>query len=237
VPTLTCAIRGVHRETPRNRLVRLDLEGRPFDFTAGQYAWLGDHGQPTRKPYSIASAPVQSRTTGELEFLIQVSDHETPGPHLARLSPGALVDVEGPEGTFVLPTGWDEGHLALIAGGTGIAPLRAMLWQALSALPGVRLSVLESARTAEDLAYSKELRQLAADGRIRLVETVTREVAAGWHGDTGRLSRDHLSRLVTAAETLCFVCGPDSLVEEVPTLLQEMGIPPGQIRTEHWQDR
>jgi NAD(P)H-flavin reductase len=237
VPTLTCAIRDVRRETPRNRLVRLDLDGRPFDFVAGQYAWLGDHGQAVRKPYSIACAPAQARASGALEFLIQVAENETPGPHLACLAPGALVDLDGPDGGFVLPAGWREGHLALIAGGTGIAPLRAMLWHALSTLPDARVSVLESARTADDIAYSTELRQLAAEGRIQLVETVTREVAEGWHGDTGRISRDHLSRIATTADTLCFVCGPDSLVEEVPALLAELGIPPSQIRAEHWQDR
>jgi NAD(P)H-flavin reductase len=236
VPTLTCPIRGVFHETPRNRLVRLALDGRRFPFAAGQYVLLGDHGQPARKPYSIACAPVQASASGELEFLIQVSDGESPGPHLARLAPGRLVDVEGPAGSFVLPESRLEGAVAFIGGGTGIAPLRSMIWQVLSTMPGVRVSVLQSARAPEELAYSSELRQLAAEGRIRLIETITRDVPGTWRGERGRISGAHVSRLVDSPGTLCYVCGPDSLVEDVPVLLDARGVPPASIRTEHWND-
>jgi len=144
--------------------------------------------------------------------------------------------VEGPAGSFVLPERLEDGRIAFIGGGTGIAPLRAMLWQVLETQPATRVAVLESARTSGELAYSRELRQLAAEGRIRLVETITREVPNGWRGDVGRINAEQLAGLIDGPDTRCYVCGPDSLVEEVPVLLADLGVPPAFIETEHWKD-
>ncbi|HEX7486067.1 MAG TPA: FAD-binding oxidoreductase [Vicinamibacterales bacterium] len=232
----TCRISGVIIETPRNRIVRLALDGRAPAFEAGQYALLGDHGQPVRKPYSIASSPAQAADDGELEFLIQVSRDESPGTHLAELTAGRLVDVDGPFGSFVLPAGVRPRAIALIGGGTGIAPLRAMLWQILSESPATRIAVLQSARTPDELPYSGELRSLASEGRIALVETVTREAPPSWHGHRGRVDARTLGLLVDRPDTWCFVCGPDSLVEAVPRLLAGVGVNAANIRTEHWAD-
>jgi NAD(P)H-flavin reductase len=236
VAILTCPITCVIRETPRNCIVRVALGNRLLAFEAGQYALLGDHGQPIRKPYSIACAPAQAKLDHELEFLIQVVDGESPGSHVAKLGEGRLVDLEGPSGSFVLPGGAHPRAVALIGGGTGIAPLRAMLWEILSGSPGTRVAVLQSARTPDELAYSTEFRGLAEAGRIELVETVTREAPASWRGKRGRADEGDLARLIDGPDTWCFVCGPDSLVEGVPRLLAGVGVPGTNIRTEHWAD-
>lgn len=233
-----CASRitSVAIETPRNRVVRVRCpEGLP-PYEAGQYVSLGDHGQDARKPYSIASSPSEVQRTGELEFLIQVIAGESPGPHLANLVAGAPIDIEGPAGSFVLPANLQARAVALIGGGTGIAPLRAMLHQLLDSKPGVRVGVLQSARSPEELCYTSELRALAASGRIGLLETVTREAPASWRGRRGRVTADDLERLAGGPETWCFVCGPDSLVEGVPRLLTLVGVPDDRIKTEQWSD-
>jgi ferredoxin-NADP reductase len=237
VAILTCPIRAVIRETSRDRVVRLALDGRVLPFEAGQHVLLGSHGGTDRKPYSIASAPTQVHVTGELEFLVRVDEEESPGPHLGRLAVGRFVDVEGPSGTFVIPSDLGGRPVVLVGGGTGIAPLRAMLWQVLATQPDARPGVLHSARMPEDLAYGAELRALASRGRIRLIETVTRSAARSWPGERGRIDRRQLVRLVDGPDTLCFVCGPDSLVEGVPLLLAGLGVPAGHIRTEQWTDR
>jgi ferredoxin-NADP reductase len=236
VAVFTTRITSVAIETPRNRVVRVQRPRAFSTFRAGQYVSLGDHGQPVRKPYSIASSPAETTRTGELEFLIQVVDGESPGPHLERLETGRLVDVEGPAGTFVMPAGQRPTSAVLIGGGTGIAPLRAMLQQLLDEAPGARIAVLQSARTPEELCYSGELRALAAAGRISLVETVTREAPDSWDGRRGRVEAANLEGLVGGSDTWCFVCGPDSLVEGVPRLLAEIGVPASRIRTEQWPD-
>jgi ferredoxin-NADP reductase len=237
VAIFTARITRVSVETPRNRIVRLQRPGGFPPFEAGQYVSLGDHGQPVRKPYSIASSPFEAARSGELEFLIQIVDGEGPGPHLASLEAGRLVDVEGPSGSFVLPAGLRPRAAALIGGGTGIAPLRAMLHQLLEDAPGTRLAVLQSARTPDELCYAAELRALAAAGRIALTETVTRDAPESWRGRRGRVNAAELEELIEdVRDTWCFVCGPDSLVEGVPRLLAQNGIPASRIRTEQWAD-
>lgn len=233
---LTSRISGVIRDTPRSRIVRLALDAPALVFEAGQHVLLGDHGHPVRKPYSIACSPRQAASAGYLEFLIQIIQHESPGPHLAHLVAGHPVDVEGPFGTFVLPAGARPRSVVLVGGGTGLAPLRAMLWQLLSDSPATRIAMLQSAKTPDELSYSDELHTLADTGAITLVETVTRDAPASWRGGRGRIDASALSALIDGPDTRCFVCGPDSLVEGIPRLLTALGVEAANIRTEHWAD-
>ena len=229
---LTLAVAENLPEPSRNRIVRLALGGEPLSYRAGQHVLLGDHGQSDRRPYSIAIAPAHARRTGLLEFLIQTVDDDSPGPHLPSLLPGRLIDVEGPAGDFVLPD--DAGaarSFLFVGGGTGIAPLRAMIWEVLETRPDARVSLVQTARAPEELAFAGEFRAAARASRLRLTETVTRPGGDQWRGPRGRIDRAQLAPLVSP-DTLCFVCGPDSLVEEVPRLLVSLGV--AGVRTERW---
>jgi ferredoxin-NADP reductase len=223
----------VRRVTPRSVLLELAL-GEPLAFSAGQAVLVGAAGSALRRPYSIAVGPHEAARTRRLELLVGLGADDTPGPHLPTLAAGTRVDLEGPIGTFVLPDRVDEPALLFVAGGTGIAPLRAMLHEALGAARPPRVSVLYSARTAAEFAFDEELSALARDGRIRYRKTATREPGASWQGGRGRISRAQLESAVEAADTLCFVCGPAALVHEVPRMLREIGIAPARIRVEEW---
>jgi ferredoxin-NADP reductase len=229
---LTLPIREVLPATPRARLLRLDLAGRPFDYTAGQAVTIGTHGLNSLRPYSLASAAEDARRDGWLELLVGVDAHGSPGPHLA-LSPQTSVDVEGPFGAFTFPAEPEERRFVFIAGGTGIAPLRAMLHHAL-AIPHRDIGLFYSARTPDDFAFEAELREMARSGTIALRQTVTRANEADWSGARGRLDRAALSELVHDPATLCFVCGPPALVAEMPAHLGALGIPRERIRIEEW---
>ncbi len=102
------------------------------------------------------------------------------------------------------------------------------------ALPHRNIGLFYSARTPEEFAFEEELRRLAASGEIELRQTVTRASDADWTGPRGRLKRDVLAELVHDPATLCFVCGPPALVDEMPKLLSELGIPRERIRIEEW---
>jgi ring-1,2-phenylacetyl-CoA epoxidase subunit PaaE len=229
---ITLAIRDVRAATPRARAVRLDLGAHAFSYLAGQALLVAPHGDPVRRPYSIAASPEEAKRLGCLELLVGVDAGGTAGSHL-RLEPGARVDVEGPLGSFTFPAHPAERRFVFIAGGTGIAPLRAMLHHAL-AIPHDGVGVFYSARTPDDFAYEDELRALADAGRIELRQTVTRTVGDDWRGARGRIDRAELQQLVHDPATLCFVCGPPSLVEEMPKLLVELGIPRDRIKIEEW---
>ena len=170
--------------------------------------------------------------TGPWSCSIGVDADGTPGTHLT-LDRGQLVDVEGPLGTFTFPSAPDERRFVFIAGGTGIAPLRSMLRHALT-LPHRNIGLFYSARTPDEFAYEGELRALADAGAIELRQTVTRATDADWTGPRGRLNRDALAELVHDPATLCFVCGPPALVDEMPKILTDLGIPRTRIRVEEW---
>ncbi len=234
MPALVLPVGDAHVETPRTRVVHLSLSGHRFDFCPGQYVLVGLHGQRLRKPYSIACSPEQSREADTIELLVQVGSDGSAGSHLGIPAPGARFDVTGPEGDFCFPPAPSERHFLFVAGGTGIAPLRAMLWHQLAAFPDSHTALLYSARATTEFAYGRELRELAAAGRLVLRETVTRNDAMEWTGERGRITREHVERMVSIPQTLCFVCGPPALVEDATGWLREIGISEQRIRAEGW---
>jgi NAD(P)H-flavin reductase len=231
---LTLPIRTVRAATPRTRVLQLDLDDSPFVFRAGQVALIGLHGQPLRRPYSIASAPEDASHLHLLEFLLKVDDAGYAGPHLATLDPEARVDLEGPFGSFTLTEPTSAPGFLFVAGGTGIAPLRAMLRHLLATGDGRPISLLYSARTPDEFAYELELSQLAMEGRLALTLTVTGDARAEWEGERGRIGGAQLAQALPSPDALCFVCGPPALVEDVPPLLRQLGVRSTTIRTEEW---
>ena len=228
----TLPIRDVLPATPRARIVRLDLEGREFPYAAGQAVLVGAHGDDTRWPYSIAAAPEDAARDGWLELLVGVDANGETG-HRLPLGRGAWLDVEGPVGTFTFPRDPEEQRFVFIAGGTGIAPLRAMLRHAL-AIPHREVGLVYSARTPDEFAFQDEMRALARAGRIELRQTVTRNSAAVWEGGRGRIGRAELQPLVHDPATLCFVCGPVALVADTRQLLEDLGVSRDRIKVEEW---
>lgn len=229
---LAATIDHLEQATPRAVLIGLSL-GAPFRFAAGQAVLVGVPGAE-RRPYSIAVGPSEAARTGRLQLLVGLGEEGTPGPHLPGLAPGLVVDIEGPLGTFQYPQVVAEPAVLFVAGGSGIAPLRAMLHEALEASPTPRLRVLHSARSGAEFAFGDELSRLARDGRIQYWRTATREAEAAWQGGRGRISRAELEAVVDTPETLCFVCGPTALVHEVPRMLEDIGVPASRIRVEEW---
>lgn len=239
--TLVAPVKEVLTATPSTRLVRLDLAGRPFAYEAGQAAMIGVADRAERVPYSIASAPAETAQSGTLDFLIKVEPSGRWGHQFDRIAAGMDIAVDGPLGTFVLPPDVHRGGFLFIAGGTGIAPIRAMIRQLL--LTGWRggLKLLYSAKTADDFAYLPELGDIAATTALDLRLYVTRaadETTAARptlpKTERGRLRLAHLAPLVDSPETFCFVCGPETMVADVPLMLEQLGVSRTRIRVEEW---
>lgn len=232
MPSIILTARDVVRATPRTRSIRLALEGHAFPFQAGQAVVAGLPGGAIRKPYSIACSPGQAARSGDLELLVQVDESDEGDPHLERVGPGSRVEIGGPIGSFVLPNPLAERNLLFVAGGTGIAPLRSMMWDAFERNLADRVSVVYSARTPDEFAYLDELHTLAAEGRIDLHLTVTRNGQAGWPGRVGRIDRALLDRALPARDAHCFVCGPPALVAAASDFLREIGVHESRILSE-----
>jgi ferredoxin-NADP reductase len=227
---ITLPVAEVRKATPESRILRLELR-EPFAYEPGQSAQIGLHGQPDRRHYSLATPPEIAAREGALEFLVRVGRDGAIGPHLDGLHRGSLVDVEGPSGRFVFPAAPAGRACLFIAGGTGIAPIRAMLLRAI-ALPDLALGLAYSARASRDFAYLPELKTMRRESGLRMLLTATREAPESWPHDRGRLSQTRLSTLIETPETMCFVCGPPALVEDVPRALMTLGIDEKRILTE-----
>lgn len=229
---LTLPTRDVVQATPRTRIISLDLGNQSFEFHAGQAVLAGLAEGSVRRPYSIACSPGQMRRSNAIELLVQIDDHAAPDPHLERVVPGTLIRVGGPFGAFGLVYPIPERRLLMIGGGTGIAPLRSMLWDTLERQPDVDISVIYSARSALEFAYADELTQLAQQHAIGLWLTVTRPSDALWVGLRGRVNEQLVAKVLKTRETRCVICGPPSLVADTTAMLQSHGVAADSILTE-----
>jgi NAD(P)H-flavin reductase len=234
---VTAPLLEITAVTPRSRLLVVDLSARAVGFKAGQAVLIGWHGDAERRPYSIAISPEAAAEQARIELLISL---DAPGEIARRLpdvARGTLVDLEGPLGTFIFPELPAQQRLLFVAGGTGIAPLRAMIDHAVRHHAGAQLSLLYSVRRPDEFAFLDELRAHERSGRLQLHVTVTRDddAASTWAGARGRIGRSHFEQVLHApADTLCFVCGPPQMVAESVATLKLLGVPETQIRTEGW---
>ncbi|HET9469271.1 MAG TPA: FAD-binding oxidoreductase [Vicinamibacterales bacterium] len=232
MPTLP--IREAVAATPRAHIIKLDLQGNTFPYLAGQAAYLQPQGVEKRRPYSIASAPEETAQHGLIEFLVQTASNGSSGLTPEQIRPGTPVVLEGPLGSFTFPAHPKEHRFVFIAGGTGIAPLRSMLWHALLTERDGHVALVYSVRSPEEFAYMQEFQRLEDEGRIDFRHTVTRAATEGWSGRQGRIDVRCFDGLIDPGKTLCFVCGPSALIGEIRPQLMELGVSEDQIRIENW---
>jgi ferredoxin-NADP reductase len=209
--------------------------GTDFAYKAGHAMEIAPADAKVLTPYSIASAPEDTAGDGHIEFLIRVHGHDRWGTDYQYDKPrrGQRLRIRGPLGRFTFPDAPAERRFLFIAGGTGISPVRSMIRHA-RVIPAAQIRLLYSARTPLDFAYRRELCGMARRGEIDLTLTATRDASTGWRGERGRITRAQLESLVDDRAALCFVCGPVSMVDEVPRLLEEIGIERRKIRIEEW---
>lgn len=231
--TLTVTDLAVH--TPGTRVLRVSLDAVPFTFLAGQGVAIGAHGQPDRRPYSIACAPHDAQASGTLEFLLRVDGWGRLGRHLDGLKAGARVDVEGPFGAFTLPDPLPDVPLLFIGGGTGIAPLRAMMREARHLGHRQPMHLVYSVRAHEDVAYADEWAAWVREGLGDVAVTVTRPSEHAAPDPARRLGVGGIAPVIARApQALCFVCGPPAFVDDLVLALSHLGVRADHIRREGW---
>jgi ferredoxin-NADP reductase len=187
------------------------------------------------KTYSIASAVMPD---GSIEITVErVPDGEvSPFMHDAVVV-GDRLELRGPIGGYFVWDGSMPDPLLLIAGGSGIVPLMAMLRQRATIGSMAPTTLVYSSRTFDDVIYRDELNALAArsDG-LRLVETLTRSQPPDWTGLARRIDREMLASALDGqtAQPQAFICGPTPLVEAAAENLVGLGMSPSRVRTERF---
>ncbi|MBX0290011.1 ferredoxin reductase [Hymenobacter sp. HSC-4F20] len=231
-------VAAVLPETPRVKTFLLNLPSWT-PHRAGQHYTLrltAPDGYQAQRSYSIASAPEQ---TGQIALTVELIDEgEVSGYLFEGIAPGDQLEVRGPiGGYFVWEATPQAGPLLLVAGGSGVVPLMAMLRHRQRAGVHNPTVLLYSVRTPEDVIYGPELHAMAsADSSFTLLLTFTRQAPAGWAGYQRRLDAALLAEVVSRFPTppQCFICGPNGLVESAATGLVAQGVPAGAIRTERF---
>ena len=222
-------------ETPRVKSLMLDLPGWP-GHQAGQHVDIrltAADGYEAQRSYSIASAPEDDR----LMLTIERLDDGEVSPYLTGvIAKGDELELRGPIGGYFVWDASQSGPLLLIAGGSGIVPLRAMLrhWAAARSATEVRL--LYSARSLEAVIYRDELMRLAAYEELDVRIALTRAWPQDWRDHRGRIDGDFLKATAWPDEDhpRIYVCGPTGFVEVVAAALIENGQLPETIKTERF---
>jgi ferredoxin-NADP reductase len=193
-----------------------------------------EDGYQAQRSYSIAAPTTGSRVTITVERL---EDGEVSTYLTDVLEIGDRLELRGPIGGYFV---WDPsrgGPLMLIGGGSGVAPLMAMLRARVATHSDVPVRMLCSWRAAEDVIYAQELDEIAraADG-VTITHTLTRSAPDAWTGRRGRIDREALSQLAWHPEQkpLTYICGPTGLVEAVASALVELGHDPRRVLTERF---
>jgi ferredoxin-NADP reductase len=224
-------------ETPRVKTLVLAVPGWP-GHRPGQHVDVrltADDGYQAQRSYSIASAPDDPE---QVALTVERIEGGEVSPYLVDdLAEGDQLELRGPIGGYFV---WDVetgGPLLLVAGGSGVCPLMAMIRHRAARGSRVPTRLLYSSRSLEDVIYKAELDRLAGRGDgLEVVYTLTRRRPGDWNGYARRIDRDMLAEVGFPPQQrpLCLVCGPTPLVEAVAATLVELGHPPDRVKTERF---
>ncbi|MBV9197453.1 MAG: ferredoxin reductase [Solirubrobacterales bacterium] len=221
-------------ETPRCKSISFEVPDW-LGHRAGQHLDVrltAEDGYQAQRSYSIASGPEDTNLVLTVERL---EDGEV-SPYLVdELRPGDQIELRGPVGGYFV---WEEslgGPLVLVAGGSGIVPLRAILRHWAAGARDTSVSLLYSSRSLTDVIYRQELSRLDG-GNVRVCLALTREWPPNWIGHRGRIDQRLLAEVIPepAQRPFVYVCGPTSFVENVAQALVEIGNEPARIKTERF---
>lgn len=226
----------VFDETPDVKTFRLmnPLGGTlPFMYLPGQFLTVSIdvEGKPVKRSYTIASSPTQQ------DFAEITVKHEGEGVVSGflhqRVKEGDLLDFSGPSGAFTF-SGRECKCILLIGGGVGITPLMSVLRYLTDRSWSGDIFLIYGVKTPRDIIFREELEYLQRrHPNLKIVITVSRPEGTGWTGPTGHINKELIVQSVPDVATrYVHICGPVPLMETAKTLLAELGVPPGRIKTE-----
>ena len=231
-PWLAATIKATTDETATARTLVVDVPGWPGHLP-GQHADVrltAEDGYSAERSYSIASAPGEP-----VALTVERLDDGEVSPYLTdELRAGDELELRGPIGGYFVWEPEDGGPLLLLAGGSGIVPLRSILRHRERTGSTIPVRLLYSSRTLDDVIYRGELDKPAAG--VEVSYTLTRHQPPGWAGYARRVDSALLAEVAwpASAMPLAYVCGPTSFVEAASQALVQSGYPPQRVKTERF---
>jgi ferredoxin-NADP reductase len=232
---LPARVAEVREETATTRTLAFDVSGWP-GHVAGQHVDVrltAEDGYQAERSYSIASPPDGQR----VELTIQrVPNGELSSYMCGEMRVGDEAELRGPVGGWFVWHREQSDPVLLVAGGSGVVPLMAMLRERARVGSAAPFSLLYSVRSPQVVLYADELAQLARAGDGLSVSLLyTDSAPEGTTRPVGRIRPDDLTGSVPPGFAgSAYVCGPTAFVEAVAGLLTDQGHDPATVRTERF---
>ena len=227
----------IRQETPTIRTLALDVPDWPGHL-AGQHIDIrltAPDGYRAQRSYSISSAWTEG---AKVELTVQRLDDGEVSPYLTdTVEVGDGIELRGPVGGWFVWRERQTSPVLLVGGGSGVAPLMAMIRQRANAGTKQPFRLIYSVRTPEDVCFADELRRRVRDDAGLDVRYVyTRKVPEGWPDPPKRIDVATLNTHGWPPDfgVDCFVCGPTSFVETAADILIALGHDPRRIKTERF---
>src|SRR5438270_8409135 len=205
---------------------------------AGQHVDVrltAEDGYQAERSYSIASPPEEQP---HVTLTVERLDDGEVSPYLtSELRIGDKLELRGPIGGYFVWEASMGGPLLLVAGGSGIVPLMAMLRHRAAVGSTIPTRLLYSSRSYADIIYRDELERLdEADQMLEVVHTLTRVQPPGWTDYHRRIDTDMLREVAWPSDqhALMYICGPTPFVETAAASLVTLGHEPARIKTERF---
>jgi ferredoxin-NADP reductase len=228
---------GLHDETATARTLALAMRDWP-GHVAGQHVDVrltAADGYSAVRSYSIASA---SSSDGRIEITVERLPNGEVSPYLTQqVMVGDELEVRGPIGRWFVWLPDQVMPIQLVAGGSGIVPLMAMIRSRTSAGSNAPFRLLYSVREPGAIFYRDELVAISRQGdSVAVTYTYTRVTPKDWPRPAGRIHADIIARAAWPSNTRpsSYVCGPTSFVEHTTNLLIAAGYDRERIRTERF---
>ena len=227
---------AVRDETPTARTLALDVPDWPGHL-AGQHVDVrltAPDGYSASRSYSIASAPNAEK---RVELTVERLPDGEVSPYLTQVvAVGDRLELRGPIGGWFVWRPERVEPVQLIAGGSGLVPLMAMVRARAAAGGSAPFRLLYSVREPGAVLYGEELRAQAQTGGTVVSYAYTRVAPANWPGRPGRIDATLIAEAAwpPSGSPTCYVCGPTPFVETAAGLLTAAGYPADRIRTERF---
>jgi ferredoxin-NADP reductase len=233
---LAATLTGERWETPSARTLVLDVPDWPGHLP-GQHVDVrltAPDGYRAQRSYSIASA----WTGDKVELTVQRLDDGEVSPYLTdTIAVGEGLELRGPVGGWFVWRPAHENPVLLVAGGSGVVPLMAMIRARSVAKTKQPFRLIYSVRTPGDACYAEELsRRVRDDPGLDVRFVYTRKTPDGWPNPPKRIDVATINSYGWPADFTpdCYVCGPTTFVEAAADILVALGHDPKRIRTERF---
>ncbi|HYE22808.1 MAG TPA: FAD-dependent oxidoreductase, partial [Verrucomicrobiae bacterium] len=185
----------------------------------------------TRRYFSIASSPTEKDVKLTTKFADESSTYKN---KLKDLNRDEVILAGSLDGDFVLPNKLDKG-LVFIAGGVGIAPFRSMIKYIIDNNLKADITLFYSNKDYDEIGFTDLFDEAEEKIGLKTVYVLTGKTPPNWSGRRGFITDKMISEEVPDhANKIYYISGPDPMVRSYVKLLKNMGISPGQIKTDYF---